>query len=65
MKDRLRVDLSHLLHPQYGSPELAHALMDNPAEFLPYVSLPNFKLNQNALVTLPLVSLSLSLSLCF
>jgi len=35
-KDRLRVDLSHLLHPQYGAPELAHALIDNPAEFLPY-----------------------------
>jgi DNA replication licensing factor MCM5 len=34
-KDRLRVDLSHLLHPQYGAPDLAHALIDNPAEFLP------------------------------
>lgn len=37
-KDRLRVDLSHLLHPQYGAPELAHALIDNPAEYLPFVS---------------------------
>ena len=34
-KDRLRVDLSHLLHPQYGAPDLAHSLIDNPAEFLP------------------------------
>lgn len=34
-KDGLRVDLSHLLHPQYGAPELAHALVDNPTEFLP------------------------------
>jgi DNA replication licensing factor MCM5 len=34
-RGRLRVDLSHLLHPQYGAPELAHALVDNPAEYLP------------------------------
>lgn len=36
-KDALRVDLSHLLHPKYGAPELAHALVDNPTEFLPRV----------------------------
>lgn len=30
------MDLSHLLHPRYGAPELAHALIDNPNEFLPY-----------------------------
>jgi DNA replication licensing factor MCM5 len=29
------VDLSHLLHPQYGAPELAHALIDDPALYLP------------------------------
>ena len=31
----LRVDLGHLLHPKYGAPELAHLLVDNPAEYLP------------------------------
>lgn len=34
-KDRLRVDIGHLSHPVYGAPELATALVDNPAEYLP------------------------------
>jgi len=34
-KTTLRVDLGHLLHPKYGAPELAHLLVDNPAEYLP------------------------------
>ncbi len=34
-KTLLRVDLGHLLHPNYGAPELAHMLVDNPAEYLP------------------------------
>lgn len=38
-KDRLRVDIGHLSHPVYGAPELATALVDNPAEYLPIVSL--------------------------
>ncbi len=37
-KDRLRVDVGHLSHPVYGAPELATALVDNPAEYLPIVS---------------------------
>lgn len=37
-KDRLRVDIGHLSHPVYGAPELASALVDNPAEYLPIVS---------------------------
>ena len=38
-KDRLRVDIGHLSHPVYGAPELATALVDNPAEYLPIVSI--------------------------
>lgn len=34
-KDILRVDLGHLLHPKYGAPDLAHALVDNPTDYLP------------------------------
>jgi DNA replication licensing factor MCM5 len=34
-KDRLRVDIGHLSHPVYGAPELATALVENPAEYLP------------------------------
>ncbi|EFN58868.1 hypothetical protein CHLNCDRAFT_34202 [Chlorella variabilis] len=34
-KDSLRVDIGHLSHPVYGAPELATALVDNPAEYLP------------------------------
>ena len=37
-KDRLRVDIGHLSHPVYGAPELATALVENPAEYLPIVS---------------------------
>ena len=37
-KDRLRVDLGHLAHPVYGAPELAQALHESPAEYLPIVS---------------------------
>ena len=37
-RDRLRVDLAHLAHPVYGVPDLAQALHDNPAEYLPIVS---------------------------
>lgn len=36
-KDRLRIDIGHLSHPVYGAPELATALVDNPAEYLPIV----------------------------
>lgn len=38
-KDRLRVDIGHLSHPVYGAPELATALVENPAEYLPIVRL--------------------------
>lgn len=34
-KDRLRVDIGHLSHPVYGAPELATALVESPAEYLP------------------------------
>lgn len=33
----LRVDLAHLAHPVYGAPDLASALTENPAEYLPLV----------------------------
>ena len=29
------MDIGHLKHPVYGAPELAEALCDNPAEYLP------------------------------
>ncbi len=32
------MDIGHLSHPVYGAPELASALVDNPAEYLPIVS---------------------------
>ena len=35
------MDIGHLSHPVYGAPELATALVDNPAEYLPIVSFPN------------------------
>ena len=31
------MDIGHLSHPVYGAPELATALVDNPAEYLPIV----------------------------
>lgn len=37
--DSLRVSITHLTHPVYGQPELAVALAENPAEYLPIVSL--------------------------
>lgn len=36
--DTLRVSITHLTHPVYGRPELAVALAENPAEYLPIVS---------------------------
>lgn len=35
--NRLRVDLAHLAHPVYGAPDLANALIENPADYLPLV----------------------------
>ena len=32
------MDIGHLSHPVYGAPELATALVENPAEYLPIVS---------------------------
>ena len=42
------MDIGHLSHPVYGAPELASALIDNPAEYLPIVSTAQHSVPQRA-----------------